>query len=124
MDACCFTSDVWPHPSRRAGHLRLPKEAESGSLAYGSRVRPDTPALLAVLTLVRLLAEQAIYMVNSFQSTGSARLILATDRKGADDFVALKLFDPPCQPKCLRPSARWNSRSRTDWDLRAEDGRP
>ena len=93
-------------------------------LRYGSRVRPDTPALLAVLTLVRLLAEQAIYMVNSFQSTGSARLILATDRKGADDFVALKLFDPPCQPKCLRPSARWNSRSRTDWDLRAEDGRP
>jgi hypothetical protein len=34
--------------------------------------------------LARLHAEQAIYMVNSFQFTRSARLILATDRQGAD----------------------------------------
>src|SRR5215813_5250743 len=47
-------------------------------LRYGSRVRlANPPAPLLRLTLVRLHAEQAIYMVNSFQFTRSARLILA-----------------------------------------------
>ena len=32
--------------------------------------------------LVRLHVEQAIYMVNSIQFTGSARLVLVTDRQG------------------------------------------
>ena len=83
--ACFFTSDLlWLHPSRRTGHLRLPIEAESGSLALrltGSP--PDSPAPLPKPTLVRLHVEQAIYMVNSFQFTRSARLLLASDREGA-----------------------------------------
>jgi hypothetical protein len=75
---------VWLHLSRQAGHLRIPIEAESGSLALrltGSP--PDSPAPLPKPTLVRLHVEQAIYMVNSFQFTRSARLLLASDRKGA-----------------------------------------
>src|ERR1019366_3093602 len=31
--ACCFAAGFWLHPSRRTGHLRIPIEAESGSLA-------------------------------------------------------------------------------------------
>ena len=75
---------VWLHLSRKAGHLPIPLEAESGSLALrltGSP--PDTPVPLLKPTLGRLYAEQAIYMVNSFQFTRSARLILVTDRQGA-----------------------------------------
>ena len=75
---------VWLHLSRQAGHLRIPIEAESGSLALrltGSP--PDSPAPLPKPTLVRLHVEQAIYMVNSFQFTRSARLLLASDREGA-----------------------------------------
>src|SRR6266498_3908543 len=77
--ACCFTSDlVWLHPSRRTGHLRIPIEAESGSLALRLACSPhDSPAPSLELAFVRLHAEQAIYMVNSFQFTRSARLILA-----------------------------------------------
>jgi hypothetical protein len=63
---------------------RLKTVAESGSLALrltGSP--PDTPVPLLEPTLARLHAEQAIYMVNSFQFTRSARLILVTGRKGA-----------------------------------------
>ncbi len=53
-------------------------------LRYGSRVRlPSSPASLLRLTLVRLHVEQAIYTVNSFQFTRSARLSWLTDRKGA-----------------------------------------
>jgi len=48
---------------------------------YGSRVRlPSRAGPLLEPSLVRLHAEQAIYMVNSFQFTRSARLILASDR--------------------------------------------
>ena len=78
--ACCFTTGlVWLHPSRRTGHLRLPIEAESGLLALRLACSPpeSSPASLLKLALVRLHAEQAIYMVNSFQFTRSARLILA-----------------------------------------------
>ena len=74
---------VWLHLSRQAGHLRIPIEAESGSLALrltGSP--PDTPVPLLKPTLVRLHVEQTIYMVNSFQFTRSARLILVTDSEG------------------------------------------
>ncbi len=83
--ACCFTIGlVWLHPSRRTGHLRIPIEAESGLLALRLACSPpESPAPLLALTLVRLHAEQAIYMVNSFQFTRSARLILVTDRQGA-----------------------------------------
>ena len=53
-------------------------------LRYGSRVRlPSRSGPLLVPPLVRLHAEQAIYMVNSFQFTKSARLILVTDSHGA-----------------------------------------
>ena len=84
--ACCFTTGVWLHPSRRTGHLRIPIEAESGShyitaRVFASRVRQPH---YWRLTLVRLHAEQAIYMVNSFQFTRSTRLTLVTDRQGAD----------------------------------------
>jgi hypothetical protein len=75
---------VWLHLSRQAGHLRIPIEAQSGSLALrltGSP--PDSPVPLLKPTLVWLHVEQAIYIVNSFQFTRSARLILVTDRQGA-----------------------------------------
>src|SRR5271169_6860380 len=69
--ACCFTRGlVWLHPSRRTGHLRLPIEAESGSLALRLACSPpDLPVPSLRLALVRLHAEQAIYMVNSLQFT-------------------------------------------------------
>ena len=82
--ACCFTSGVWLHPSRQTGHLRIPIEAESGSLTLrltGSP--PQSPIPLLESALVRLHAEQAIYMVNSFQFTRSARLILAYRPSGS-----------------------------------------
>ena len=83
--ACCFTRGlVWLHPSRRTGHLRIPIEAESGSLALRLACSPpDAPAASLLLALVRLHAEQAIYMVNSLQFTRSARLTLAYRPKGA-----------------------------------------
>jgi hypothetical protein len=75
---------VWLHPSRRTGHPRIPIEAESGSLALRLACSPpDSPAPSLELALVRLHAEQAIYMVNSFQFTRSARLSWHTDRKEA-----------------------------------------
>ena len=52
-------------------------------LRYGSRVRLPTPAPSLGLALVRLHAEQAIYMVNSFPFTRSARLILAYRPSGS-----------------------------------------
>jgi hypothetical protein len=52
-------------------------------LRYGSRVRlTSPPAPLLGLALIRLRAEQAIYTVNSFQFTRSARLILAYPTSG------------------------------------------
>ena len=84
--ACCFPNDlVRLHPSRRTGPLRFPTEAESGSLALRLACSPpDSPVPLPRLALVRLHAEQAIYMVNSFQFKRSARLILAYRPKGAE----------------------------------------
>src|ERR1039457_2563101 len=82
--ACCFAAGFWLHPSRRTGHIRIPIEAESGSLALrltGSPPESAGPSLEP--SLVRLHAEQAIYMVNSFQFTRSARLILAYRPSGS-----------------------------------------
>src|SRR5690242_14989243 len=82
--ACCFTSGFWLHLSRQAGHLRFPIEAESGSLPLrlaGSP--PQSPIPLLESALVRLHAEQAIYMVNSFQFTRSTRLSLAYRPSGS-----------------------------------------
>src|SRR5713226_4547788 len=81
--ACCFTSGLWLHPSRRTGHLRLPIEAESGSLALRLACSPPESLSVPLLepTLVRLHVEQAIYMVNSFQFTRSARLTWHTDHR-------------------------------------------
>jgi hypothetical protein len=83
--ACCFTCGlVWLHPSRRTGHLRIPIEAESGSLALRLTCSPpDSPVPSLGLALVRLHAEQATYTVNSFQFTRSARLILAYRPRGS-----------------------------------------
>src|SRR5580693_333712 len=73
--ACCFPNGlVWLHPCRRTGHLRFSIEAESGSLALRLTCSPrDSPASSLRLALVWLHAEQAIYMVNSFQFTRSTR---------------------------------------------------
>jgi len=58
-------------------------------LRYGSRVHlPSSPAPLLGRALVRLHAEQAIYMVNSFQFTRSARLILAYRPSGSGPHAA------------------------------------
>ena len=82
--ACCFTSGlVWLHPSRRTGHLRIPIEAESGSLTLRLACSP-LPIRQIDFSTPRwpgYMSEQAIYMVNSFQFTKSARLILVTDRE-------------------------------------------
>src|SRR5437868_15515173 len=86
--ARCFTTGVWLHPRRRTGHLRIPIEAESGSLPL--RLACSSPESLTPLrkpSLVRLHAEQAIYMVNSFQFTRSARLFLAYRPKGSGFLV-------------------------------------
>jgi hypothetical protein len=70
----------------RTGHLRIPIEAESVHLRYGSRVHlARSPVPLLELALARLRAEQAIYTVNSFQFTRSARLILAYPTNGRQD---------------------------------------
>src|ERR1035437_7128665 len=86
--ACCFAAGFWLHPSRRTGHLRIPIEAESGSLALrltGSPPESAGPSLEP--SLVRLHAEQAIYMVTSFQFTRSARLILAYRPSGSGSWL-------------------------------------
>ena len=103
--ACCFTNGlVWLHPSRRTGHLRFPIEAESGSLALRLACSPpDLPVPSLRLALVRLHAEQAIYTVNSFQFTRSARLILAYRPRGSGVFPALRT---------TTPSRSWLSRSK------------
>jgi len=78
--ACCFTTGlVWLHPGQRTGHLRIPIEAESGLLALRLTCSPHESLTAPLLkpTLVRLHVEQAIYTVNSFQFTRSAKLILA-----------------------------------------------
>ena len=95
--ACCFTSGFRLHPSRRTGHLRLPNEAESGSLSLRLACSPpESPAPLLVLALVRLHVEQAIYMVNSFQFTRSARLILAYRPQGSAPWACARQgFGPP-----------------------------
>src|SRR5450755_2248301 len=72
--------------SRRTGHLRLPNEAESSSLALRLACSP-IPRLrrkdCSILRSLGYMYEQAIYMVNSFQFTRSARLILASPTKGS-----------------------------------------
>ena len=41
--ACCFTTGFWLHLSRQTGHLRIPIEAESGSLALRLTGSPPEP---------------------------------------------------------------------------------
>ena len=105
--ACCFTSGlVWLHPSRQTGHLRIPIEAESGLLVLRLTCSPpDSPVPLLEPTLVRLHAEQAIYMVNSFQFTRSARLILVTDHKGVGQAAAVPRCTAPRDPRRARQQA-------------------
>src|SRR5216684_1831897 len=92
--ACCFTSGLWLHPSRRTGHLRIPIQAESGSLALRLACSPyQSPASLLRLALARLHAEQAIYMLNSFQFTRSARLILVYRPEGERNKPARTFFE-------------------------------
>ncbi len=77
---CCFPTGVRLHPSRRTGHLRIPIEAEPSSLALRLACLPIPMLRQMGFSIPRLLgymSEQAIYMVNSFQFTRSARLILA-----------------------------------------------
>ena len=77
--ACCFTTGlVWLHPSRADWPPSYSYRGRIGSLALRLACSPpESASPLLELALVRLHAEQAIYMVNSFQFTRSARLILA-----------------------------------------------
>src|ERR1017187_9216414 len=63
--ACCFPTGIRLHPSRQTGHLRLPNEAESGSLALRLACSP-MPSLRQIdFSIPRLLGymfEQAIYI--------------------------------------------------------------
>jgi hypothetical protein len=93
--ACCFTTGlVWLHPSRADWPPSYSYRGRIGSLALRLACSPpESASPLLELALVRLHAEQAIYMVNSFQFTRSARLILAYPTNGrcetADDFYCL-----------------------------------
>ena len=85
--ACCFPTGVRLHPSRRTGHFRIPIEAESGLLALRLACLPMPMLRQMGCSIPRLLgymSEQAIYMMNSFQFTRSARLSWHTDREGAE----------------------------------------
>ena len=84
--ACCFLTGVFRlHPARRTGRLRLANEAESGSLALRLACRPCQVRQIdfSIPRLLGYMSEQAIYMVNSFQFTRSARLILAYRPSGS-----------------------------------------
>ena len=72
-------------------------------LRYGSRVcLPSRTTPLLRLTLVRLHAEQAIYMVNSFQFTRSARLILAYPTNGRRAMLPSPVPKSPTRPTSIR----------------------
>src|SRR5713226_4961895 len=77
--ACCFTTGlVWLHPSRADWPPSYSYRGRIGSLALRlACLPPELASPLLELALVRLHAEHAIYLVNSFQFTRSARLILA-----------------------------------------------
>ena len=71
------------YPSRRTGRFRFPNEAESGLFALRLACSPIPRLRQMECSISRLLGymyEQAIYMMNSFQFTRSARLILALRR--------------------------------------------
>src|ERR1017187_1827263 len=93
--AGCFPTGIRLHPSRQTGHLRLPNEAQSGSLALRLACSP-MPSLRQIdFSIPRLLGymfEQAIYLVNSFQFTRSARLLLAHRPSGSGPGVRTRLF--------------------------------
>ena len=83
--ACYFTTGlVWLHPSRADWPPSYSYRGRIGSLALRLACSPheSLPAPLLEPTLARLRAEQAIYTVNSFQFTRSARLILAYPTNG------------------------------------------
>jgi hypothetical protein len=83
--ACCFTTGlVWLHPGRADWPPSYSYRGRIGSLALRLACSPreSLPAPLLEPTLARLRAEQAIYTVNSFQFTRSARLILAYPTNG------------------------------------------
>jgi hypothetical protein len=88
--ACCFTTGlVWLHPSRADWPPSYSYRGRIGSLALRLACSPpESASPLLELALVRLHAEQAIYMVNSFQFTRSARLILAYPTNGRQQEVA------------------------------------
>jgi hypothetical protein len=93
--ACCFaTGLVWLHPSRADWPPSYSYRGRIGSLALRLACSPpESASPLLELALVRLHAEQAIYMVNSFQFTRSTRLILAYPTNGR----------PIPVPPCVRP---------------------
>src|SRR5207244_11198336 len=97
-------------PSRRIGHLRIPNEAESSSLALRLACSPMPSSRRIDFSIPRLLgymSEQAIYMVNSFQFTRSARPILAYRPSGSvggrpRSLYALVLPGKPAGFSCVR----------------------
>src|ERR1019366_6572461 len=97
--ACCFPTGIRLHPSRRTGHFLFPIEAESSSLALRLACLPMPMLLQMGFSIPRLLgymSEQAIYMVNSFQFTRSARLFLAYRPSGS---VVCPTSPPPASTR-------------------------
>src|SRR5215467_3888053 len=98
--ACCFTTGlVWLHPSRADWPPSFSYRGRIGSLALRLACSPceSLPAPLLEPTLARLRAEQAIYTVNSFQFTRSARLILAYPTNGRRQRSKVYPWPPTCQ---------------------------
>src|ERR1039457_6903349 len=80
----CFTTDSRFVISGRLLTFRLRNEANRVRLRCGSRVRLTSfrRTDCSIPRLLRLHVERAIYMVNSFPFTRSARLILAHRSRG------------------------------------------
>jgi hypothetical protein len=79
-----FPADIRLHPTWKTGRFHLRNEAKTGSLALRLTCSPHqaSSGRLLCRTLVWLLVERAIYKVNSFQFTRTARLILALQVSG------------------------------------------
>jgi hypothetical protein len=115
--ACCFTTGlVWLHPSRADWPPSYSYRGRIGSLVLRLACSPceSLPAPLLKPTLARLRAEQAIYTVNSFQFTRSARLILAYPTNGRRLRLSLAfpseerfLFFPADSP-CFHSHSLWS----------------
>ena len=95
MRARCFPADVRLHHLRQTGHLRLASRGRIGFACYGSQVcLPGFHQRDYSLPLrFSYTYERAIYMVNSFQFTRSARLSLVFPRSLNREFYGTEAAD-------------------------------